>query len=526
VPTLQTSVYQSAYLELLLEKDLPTGLAHWQRMCESALGNWELGWARQLLSIAKRALLDPSQQGAVLHLEGLLWEQWGDWPTARRVVERAVSTYREAGYPRGEMVALNALANILRRDEQRYPEAIPLYQGALEIACNLQDEQAQAGILNNLGLVQYSGGDLEAALSSYEQALQLARRQGDREREGRILHNQGSLAWSQGRMNDAEGSFTAALEVCRERSDWVGEAETLSSLGITWEAQGDWDKAAAAYRQALEVLQEVGDHYGQAQVLTNLGNVAWLQGQYEEAIQCYESGLSLARSLGDAQLEGSLLGGLGDVYRSQGRVMEAEEMLRLALVRKMAAGDRRSRAITYLELGALLHQSGRLDEAEIAYRQALDAAQATNDRRVPTHTQIDLARLAMLRGQVDIAYEHLDEAEALARELDYREALGDICRLRGDILLTLDNADGAQVSRYYTEALAYAADFNASELEKHLNYLGGLLRAMARDGEVEAATMLCKNVSSLWKTAELDILWPQVPEFFVNLMREFGSEIA
>ena len=311
MPTPHASVCHSAYLELSLEQDLPAGLVRWQSAHERVLEDWELERCRQLLALVKRAPLDPMQRGSVLHLEGLFWEQWGDWPAAQRCVERAASLQREANNPSGEMVALNALANILRRDEQRHQEALPLYRRALEIALELDNEQAQAGILNNLGLAQYESGDFEAARPNLEQALELARRQGDRGREGRILHNLGSLACSQGRLGDAERDFSAAMEICQEQSDRVGEAESLSSLGITWEAQGDWSRAVDAYRQALGVLQGVGDIHGQAQVLTNLGSVAWLQKRYDQAIHYYESGLVLARSLGDAQVEGGLLGGLG-----------------------------------------------------------------------------------------------------------------------------------------------------------------------------------------------------------------------
>ncbi len=523
MPSLDISVYQSAYLALKLEQDLLDGLVQWQRAYENALMEWELQHCRQLLTLVKRAPLSPIQQGAILHLEGRLWEQWGDWSSARHCMERAVAIQQEADYPHGEMVALNALASILRRDEDRHQEAIPLYQRALEIARQLGDEQAQAGILNNLGLVQYETGDLVSARPNLEQALQLARQQGNRGRVGRVRHNLGSLAWSQGRLADAERDFSAALEICRERSDRVGEAETLSSLGITWEAQGRWEEATKAYRQALKVLQKVGDHHGQAQVLTNLGNVAWLRNRYDEAVHYYESGLAVARSLGDAQLEGSLLGGLGDVYRSMGRMAEAEETLRQALARKAAAGDQRSQSITYLELGALLHQSKRLEEAEVSYRRALELAEATGDQRVPAHTHINLARLAMLKNQADQAFSHLDQAEALARELDYREALGDVAQLRGDILLASGDADSTQLSRHYSEALAYAADFNMAQLDERLDYLAGLLRAIAQDGNLEGAKTICENIASLWKTAELDAHWPQVIEFFANLQAHLLS---
>ncbi|MCL4298992.1 MAG: tetratricopeptide repeat protein [Anaerolineae bacterium] len=519
----ESTLYQTAYLDLKLAQDTTAGLIAWQQAYEQALANWELERCRQLLALVRRVSLNQQQRGAVLHLEGMFWEQWGDWSTASRVLERAVSIQREAEYARGEMVALNSLANVLRRDEKRHHEAISLYHQALEIATELKDDQARAGILNNLGLAQYGTGDLEASQVTLDQALELAQQQNDRQREGRALHNLGSLAWSQGRLNDAEQFFSAALEICREQHDRVGEAETLSSLGITWEAQGLWTEAENAYRQTLVVLQEIGDHHGQTYALINLGNVAELQERHEEAIHYYHSGFSLARSLGDAHLEGTLLGGLADVYKALGQFDEAQETYRLALARKTAAGDQRSQPITLMALGGLYHKLKQLDQAESTYQQAIQLAQATNNQRILVHAYINLAKLAMLRAQADLAYPHLDQAEALAREMNYHEALSDVAQLRGDILLSLGPADGRQISFHYTEALIHAADFNQMELSKRLDYLAGLLQAIAADGDLEGAKAVCEGILFLWGEADLDERCPQVPEFFTKLRSRLAS---
>ncbi len=519
----ENAVYQTAYLDLMLAQDQIAGLVKWQQVYEQALSNWELEQCRQLLALVRRRSLDPGHRGAILNLEGLFWEQWGDWATASRVLERAVSIQREAEYTRGEMIALNSLANVLRRDEKRHAEAVSLYHQALEIATKLKDDQARAGILNNLGLAQYETGELDEAKITLDQALTLARQESDRQREGRALHNLGSLAWSQGRLNDAEQFFSAALEICREQRDRVGEAETLSSLGITWEAQGLWTEAEDAYRQTLVVLQEIGDHHGQAYALINLGNVAELQERHEEALHYYNSGLSLARSLGDAQLEGTLLGGLADVHKALGRFDEAQETYRLALARKTAAGDRRSQPVTLMALGGLYHKLKQLDQAESTYQQAIQLAQATDNRRILVHAYINLAKLAMLNARPDLAYPHLNQAEALAREMDYHEALGDVAQLRGDILLNLGPADSMQVSFHFAEALIHAADFNQAELDKRLNFLAGLLLAITEDGDMTGAQAICDGIIFLWGEADLDEPSPQVPRFLTKLRTRLAS---
>lgn len=133
------------------------------------------------------------------------------------------------------------------------------------------------------------------------------------------------------------------------------------------------------------------------------------------------------------------------------------------------------------------------------------------------HVHMNLAELAILQNEAELADTHLDQAEALAKELNYSEALGDIAQLRGDILLTSGDASAAQVSFHYSEALVHAADFNQTELDKRLNYLAELLRAMAEDGDVQGASSICENIVFLWKEADLDEPFPQVLEFLINL---------
>jgi hypothetical protein len=94
----------------------------------------------------------------------------------------------------------------------------------------------------------------------------------------------------------------------------------------------------------------------------------------------------------------------------------------------------------------------------------------------------------------------MERAVAVQREADYPR-----------------EADSTQVSRHYSEALAYAADFNPAQLEARLGYLAGLLQEIAKDGDVEGARTVCESIVTLWKTADLDEHWPQVVAFFVDL---------
>ena len=88
--TINPAEYRLAYLELKLAQDSTAGLIDWQVAYEQALTDWQLADCRVLLGLVRRVSLNLMQRGAVRHLEGQLWEQWGDWPRAIGTLEQAV----------------------------------------------------------------------------------------------------------------------------------------------------------------------------------------------------------------------------------------------------------------------------------------------------------------------------------------------------------------------------------------------------------------------------------------------------
>jgi len=515
--------YLLALLDLEIARDPVRGVLHWQGHFVSAADAWQLEQCRQLLARARQWDLEPRLRAIVQQQAARLWRQLGDWGRAIVQLERILQFWQTLEDPLGEVITLNALANLLRLNVERHAEALPLYQQALELARDQSTREFEALTLNNMGLAHYENGQHRAARECFEQALGYFRAINAQRQAAGCWHNLGSVAWTQGRLSEAEQHFTEALTLLKALNDRAGEAETLASLGLVWEAQGQWSEATSAYIEALRILRELGDLYGQAQVLTNLGNVYWLLEDNDAATACYTYGLDLTRWLEDGRLEGQLLTNLGDVHRTQGSYPQAETLYKQALQTKQAAGDERSIKHTQLALGALYHQQHRIGEAETCYLTALRQAEAQSDWRIAVHTLIDLARLAMLEKRTDKARAYLDEAEPLAREAGYPDALGDIAQLRGDILLTIGDADTADLAVRYAEACLYAYAFNARILQRRLNYLAELFRALKEDGMQEAVALMCAMLISAWTELELEDDTSGVIPYFQALREELAA---
>ncbi|MCS6848372.1 MAG: tetratricopeptide repeat protein [Anaerolineae bacterium] len=228
-----------------------------------------------------------------------------------------------------------------------------------------------------------------------------------------------------------------------------------------------------------------------------LGNVLTLSGNFAQAEVCFNSGLIIAQGLREAQLEGHLLNGLGELRLAQGRFEEATQTLQHALERKRAGSETRILKHTWLSLGALYHQLRQPVEAGAAYEQALSVARVQGDRRIETHTLINLAKLAVAQSQLDRVAGYIEAAAPLAAESEFSDALADLAELRGDLQLLTPEPDYHQLLAHYMEALAHARDFNPATLQRKVDYLVQVIRALADDGQPPTGAQMANDIAHL-----------------------------
>lgn len=508
--------YELSLLELELTTSEKDTYSRWQDAFARACDSWRLDRAQQLLRLVKSRHLDQQAQSVIRYLEGTLLVRLGDWSAARDAFDRALALKRVTGDREGEMMVLNALANLLRRLEEPPAAVIDLLEQALALAVERGDVLAVATVHNSLGLACYAQGELTQAEAHYRQALAVFETRHPAQ-AAPILHNLGSLLWTQGQFAGAERAFTQALQLQVAGQDSHGQAETRNSLGLIYEARGEWAAAAESYMQSLSLLQQWGDLYGQVQVLTNLGNLCWLQGDYGQALTHHEQALALAADLGDVKLQGQVLTGLGDTYRMLQRTEDAEQAFLTALAHKQTASDQRSLKHTYLNQGSFYHISNQFDQAAHAYQQALKLAQQQQDTRIEAFTLLNLGKLAALQGQVQAANAYLDAADQIALKADYWDCLADACRVRADLEMLAPEPDSLRLVRLYVEACVHAANFNQQTLNAMIDYLVALWTAHAEDGYPEQAIWFCDGIIALWQEVGHATHFPSLVDAFAAL---------
>ncbi len=221
------------------------------------------------------------------------------------------------------------------------------YTARYETAFKLQREaQRQAEAIgwplgrvitrNTAGLIWWTLGDHERALSELDGGLEIARDLKTRDDEvATTLNNIGQVLRDMGRYREAVEHFEAALDIdTRIGSKWA-IAHDHRNLGMTRLRTGDFAGAADLLDQAVAGATAIGNRINAARSLVALGEAAAGTGNRDRAERAYTEALDLSREMALREVEWRALYGLG--------------RLRLEMDDREGALDRLNAAVSVIE---------------------------------------------------------------------------------------------------------------------------------------------------------------------------------
>jgi DNA-binding CsgD family transcriptional regulator/tetratricopeptide (TPR) repeat protein len=320
----------------------------------------------------------------------------------------------------------------------------------------------QIALWRETGIERHTVGDLAGATEAFRTALDLCRRNGDHAREGEILLRRSSVEVSLGRRHDAAASVDAGLALleplgpspdlaygysitasnhmlarefgpAREwgdkaldlaealgRPDRIGH--TLVQTGVALLMSGD-DDGLARLRRGHAIATQLGDHVTVSLAFSQLGSGGGEIRRYDLAMPALEAGRAYAA-------EHEILVGwsyqsawYGRCLLELGRWQEAAEVLGEVLASPWCAGITRMVAVTALgRLRARRGDPGVWD----ALDESLASARDNGHLQRVWPAAVARAEAAWLDGHLDTEVPALQEAHALAAEVAYGWALGEL----------------------------------------------------------------------------------------------------
>jgi DNA-binding SARP family transcriptional activator len=219
---------------------------------------------------------------------------WGDWVTTHKI---GLESARALGDRQAEAWMLNNLGMVYGR--QRMPEAVECFEQALAIYRDLGDVQGESRAATNAANAHFDLSQFSEALEAAQRSLPIQRRAEKRYGEAIALGIIGAASRELGRFSEAIDNLQAALAISRELDDRMTEADALSDLGTAYLGLNRADRAIGWLNESLAIWQNIGDRYGQAATLQRLARAQQLTGDNDQARASLQQALLLFDELGD-----------------------------------------------------------------------------------------------------------------------------------------------------------------------------------------------------------------------------------
>jgi tetratricopeptide (TPR) repeat protein len=139
----------------------------------------------------------------------------------------------------------------------RLPDAAATLRRGLEIAERIGSTEEVGGCLINLGLVELSLGNVDAALACNERAIETFEAIGHGSGRATAYSNQGWTLANAGRYEEALEACAKALELARLIGNKVTVAQTIDTVAFVALKQEDFSEAAARAEEAARLFLEM-----------------------------------------------------------------------------------------------------------------------------------------------------------------------------------------------------------------------------------------------------------------------------
>ncbi len=324
---------------------------------------------------------EPRLQARLLSTIGQVHTQLGLYKVARRFLDDAYQTQQSILDPNDPQIFSTQVRRAwLASETGNYDHAKSIYDAILpgleegEVYSDVLEPTSEwALVLNDLGVLQWSMGDLKNAKSTLAQALSMSEEVYGVEaiEITSVLNNLGLVFAYSTEYESARPLYERALTISEnvQGPDHPGLTSAILNLASTMRSLGDFDVARSLLERGLSIGEKSfePDHPLFANFNNGLGIVLWKQGDYDGALKRLEyAGALYIKAYGETGP------GVGNNLQHQARVFHSKGDLKKSklLYERSAAVIGGHGPGTASELAEVLEKLGDIDGALKLYQLA------------------------------------------------------------------------------------------------------------------------------------------------------------
>ena len=308
-----------------------------------------------------------------------------------------------------------------------YDDGRTAYQGAMKIFATTGDLFNQEVLLDNLSRVDRLLGDNDRALADAQQAESLAVQIADITRLLKIKAELGAIQISASNLEAAYAEYRASLALLKDHPDPTTEAYVWSDLGVLYTQLHQPKQAADALDRAMQLWKQNPNPVGEVNTLDDFGELWMTQSKLRLARAYYQRGLTVAKAKELGRDEVYLLRGLGATYLQENDLPHAQANLEQALALALEIKEGDGLPEIYCLTGDLHARQHENAAAEDAYTQCRRTAADAKDQASLIRADGSVARLQFAEGKtgeaaglIERALTSIEAARSAIPEQDLR----------------------------------------------------------------------------------------------------------
>lgn len=246
-----------------------------------------------------RAAPGSVNSGRAIYGLGAIDDARGDAAAAEARFREALAIARKHRNASLASVAANGVGVMLRR-QGRVDDAEEMLRFSLEEGRRSGTEDYVARALTNLGLVAFTKGDPEAAVSHLEEAQTIYEGLSDLRRQSKTIGNLGAIALERGDLEAAENYIHRSIAIGEKLNLRQSIAEDLINLADLALRKGELAAAERHLARAFLLVEEAGLQSLRPYVETTAGQLSAARGDKKAACAHWERAISGLASMMDA----------------------------------------------------------------------------------------------------------------------------------------------------------------------------------------------------------------------------------
>jgi DNA-binding CsgD family transcriptional regulator len=320
-----------------------------------------------------------------------------------------------------------------------------------------------------LGRNAWAIGSTELAFEAYGRAIELLPAEPPTEELAMALAERARGLMLLSRFREAEDRCREAIAVARRVGARGCEGHATNTLGVCAASLGRVDEGLALLRDALVIAEDLERPEDLDRAYTNLAYVLINAGRLDEAVGLMDDNRATVEQMGFLLL-GAGITNTGEVLALLGRYDEAEALL--AKIGRLGIGNCTTgplvpRAIVALDRGRYDEAAGLLADIDLFTAEMTDLQNRGGYHLLEATAALEL-------GRPDEAWDHVEQALALAAGTDDDGILGELCASGARALADQAAEARAHGRRFDTEKALLMADGLLADLDRVFDLITGI----------------------------------------------------